>query len=923
MTDAPTADRFATGGPITELRSVRAAAPRLSARQTAIARAGELVEHHTSLLLVGQNGFGKSFAAKRIQGRLELQGRNAVVLGGGDADTTEILESWRSTPSGTVFIVDDGDRLDLASIPSVIEIARASTHAILITIEPLQADVDGTRSDDGTSRLLSIWRGGELTRVDLPVMNGTEAAELIDIASQGEMLDDMSRSTIIRLAHGSPRLVYELTKDALETGGSFYVPRSILSLGDSAMSPRLHDLTLPLLERTDDLGRYSLVMLAKLGPTPYARATRLLGEAPLHDLLRLGLARNDGTSLDRIVAEELHAWSALSDWRRSWRSRQFDVVQRKLITDLVKGFRLTPNENFIIGRFWMNESDEEVLEDVTAEVAAKVLLTAAHVANVAGLASDAHLLATRSSGFQRSLAAALQESRALAMLGDISGARAAIDLPEDVEAAADDHRERLSWEITLGRWERHGPVGRISALSIDSVDAPARSLTDHALLVDNWREGLSGSETAIAAFTAMLDDESAAQSTRLYAAASILAQASPFATAEEAQNTLERGYAVYRQISYHELRPLSHSTRDASAMFFLVAGLVRLEAGFPWAELEQDITVFSERAGTSSGQMSTIDQCVVGILRGAIAIVDGEMERAVADLSVVERLLDSTLPPEVHAFTSVTLALAYTNLGQFDEAGYRRNAFDREIIASSEVLVMFTNMLDFAMLTHLQGAAAGATFLAGIATDERRSASARIYAAHLSRLAGCKATIAGGWIRDIRFTDLTPLPHALVSLLYAEANQDAALAEQAAKGLEVVGATHRASRAYALAEQLHLAQGRPSQAQRAGLHAARLADTGRPSSFRRLPASERMTVAPMPSRAEAPIRPVVDLDDLTKRELEIAQLVAEGLSNQEIANRLFLSVRTVESHVLQARTKLGAPRRRDLGRLVAGSPFTR
>jgi DNA-binding CsgD family transcriptional regulator len=62
-----------------------------------------------------------------------------------------------------------------------------------------------------------------------------------------------------------------------------------------------------------------------------------------------------------------------------------------------------------------------------------------------------------------------------------------------------------------------------------------------------------------------------------------------------------------------------------------------------------------------------------------------------------------------------------------------------------------------------------------------------------------------------------------------------------------------------------------------------------------------------------------DLSSLTRRELEVGLLIAEGLSNQEIATRLFLSVRTVESHVLQARTKVGAGRRRDLGRIVAQS----
>lgn len=51
---------------------------------------------------------------------------------------------------------------------------------------------------------------------------------------------------------------------------------------------------------------------------------------------------------------------------------------------------------------------------------------------------------------------------------------------------------------------------------------------------------------------------------------------------------------------------------------------------------------------------------------------------------------------------------------------------------------------------------------------------------------------------------------------------------------------------------------------------------------------------------------------LSRREFEICLLVAEGLTNSQIAERLVVSVRTVESHVLQARSKLKAPRRKDI-----------
>src|SRR5215471_13218174 len=44
---------------------------------------------------------------------------------------------------------------------------------------------------------------------------------------------------------------------------------------------------------------------------------------------------------------------------------------------------------------------------------------------------------------------------------------------------------------------------------------------------------------------------------------------------------------------------------------------------------------------------------------------------------------------------------------------------------------------------------------------------------------------------------------------------------------------------------------------------------------------------------------------LSRREKEVAALVSEGLTDREIARRLFISERTAESHVRQIRNKLG------------------
>jgi DNA-binding NarL/FixJ family response regulator len=60
-------------------------------------------------------------------------------------------------------------------------------------------------------------------------------------------------------------------------------------------------------------------------------------------------------------------------------------------------------------------------------------------------------------------------------------------------------------------------------------------------------------------------------------------------------------------------------------------------------------------------------------------------------------------------------------------------------------------------------------------------------------------------------------------------------------------------------------------------------------------------------------RPSPALDLLTEREREVMTLVAEGLSNDEIADRLIVSPLTAKTHVSRAMTKLGA---RDRAQLV-------
>ena len=68
-----------------------------------------------------------------------------------------------------------------------------------------------------------------------------------------------------------------------------------------------------------------------------------------------------------------------------------------------------------------------------------------------------------------------------------------------------------------------------------------------------------------------------------------------------------------------------------------------------------------------------------------------------------------------------------------------------------------------------------------------------------------------------------------------------------------------------------------------------------------------------PELEPPPDADLAELDALTHREREVIVLVAHGLSNEEIAERLHLSPLTARTHVYRAMTKLGA---RDRAQLV-------
>ncbi|GAA3129616.1 LuxR C-terminal-related transcriptional regulator [Streptomyces rectiviolaceus] len=84
--------------------------------------------------------------------------------------------------------------------------------------------------------------------------------------------------------------------------------------------------------------------------------------------------------------------------------------------------------------------------------------------------------------------------------------------------------------------------------------------------------------------------------------------------------------------------------------------------------------------------------------------------------------------------------------------------------------------------------------------------------------------------------------------------------------------------------------------------------------------ADRPSAVPPPRGAGGGAGGAAGLDVLTRREREVAALVAQGLSNREIAERLVISKRTADAHVEHILAKLGVSSRTEIASVAGQGP---
>ena len=194
----------------------------------------------------------------------------------------------------------------------------------------------------------------------------------------------------------------------------------------------------------------------------------------------------------------------------------------------------------------------------------------------------------------------------------------------------------------------------------------------------------------------------------------------------------------------------------------------------------------------------------------------------------------------------------------------------------------------------LDGAVASARDAARIAQDSGQLAMA-LHALHEAvRLGDTEAVQAIATVLEA--VDCTA-GRAALAHARALSERDGAALDAAAMQLDKLGMACAAADAYAQAAVVYSA-GRDRKGE--------LTSRARATAIRgdaSTPALQRV-LTPLP---------------LTEREQEIALMVADGMSNKAIAERLSVSVRTVEGHIYHACTKLDVPDRTTLAHAVAAA----
>lgn len=339
---------------------------------------------------------------------------------------------------------------------------------------------------------------------------------------------------------------------------------------------------------------------------------------------------------------------------------------------------------------------------------------------------------------------------------------------------------------------------------------------------------------------------------------------------------------------------------DASEQgHFLGQALVEFHSfGLSVAGRIRDALTLSEKHRADCAASPSTARAMAAAIVGAAALAAGDLTAALRELPA-EGARDDADFVLVNSFYRFHLlrTQALARLGDVDAAEQALRTAEAERHAAY-VLVELNALLAKAWLAAARQRIAEARQFATRAAQFTRDHG------QLAREVQCLQTLVqfGDTSPVARLTELADSvegPRAPLALAHARAldADDAEQLEEVSAGFEDIGDMLAAADAAAQAATAHRRAGRTGSAMTAAARAARIAET----------CGGATSPAITASRLAVPF---------TRREHEIVQLVAQGLSTKAIAEAVSLSVRTVEGHIYRASCKAGVAKRSELASMV-------
>jgi len=758
-----------------------------------------------------------------------------------------------------LLVVDDAQSLDPSSAAVLLELAMHGGAFVLATVRAGEPCPDA---------ITSLWKDADADRLELDALDVTETAVLAE-AIVGGPIEQAAQGWIYDTSLGNALYVRELMLGALASGALDQISGLWRLPVRPPVSASLTELIAVRMTGLSQLERDALELLALGEPLLLSEMITMAATETLMQLEDRGLIQVSESSSPAVTLAHPLYGETIRTNLPTFRARQGRLKLAAVVRQREQPGTL---DQLRVVR-WLLDAGEEIDTGL--------LLEAAQAANLAGEPSLAGQLAQQAVNAGAGVPAALVLARAHSLQNQYGQAR---QILADVEPTLDDQdvaldyleqqSEVLYWGLnqpdelaalmaraeswwTTPQWQRRLTPLRLRAAAHQSPAAPL---------------------SATAASLADADGDSEAQR-----------QLAPLRAASLFYSGQTReAYTLARQI-----RP-SVPLRDLTdQLAFMLWSVIAIETGQGWKELDSWAT------NALADGVRLGDSAAAG--RGALAL--GGLRFSQGRFNDSQRwLAEAELQLERHdagglllitKSMQVGIACFTGNLPEVTPALERCRA----ALADKDPL---PNQLPYLMraeawAAHAEGDPPRAQQL--LLDTARQLADLPIYAGRLTY----EALRAGASARR-----LTPMLAELTErcdapLLAAYAAHAAALAASNGQKLlettdemESIGALRYATEAAAHAASAFAAAGRRDSARRAATRSHDLHARGQGGIPPRIEGMDHTRIS------------------LTKREQQLVDLASRGLSNAQIADRLVLSIRTVESHLYRAMQKLGISDRQEL-----------